>query len=40
MKTLNAFLVTMFLVVFVVDWVTPPLAAQQAEWCKKLPRPA
>ena len=40
MKTLNAFLVTIFLVGFVVDWVTPPLAAQQAEWCKKLPRPA
>jgi len=40
MKTLNAFLVTIFLVGFVVDWVTLPLAAQQAEWCKKLPRPA
>jgi len=40
MKTLNAFVVTMFLVVFVVDWAAPLLAAQQAEWCKKLPRPA
>jgi glyoxylase-like metal-dependent hydrolase (beta-lactamase superfamily II) len=40
MKTLNAFVVTMFVVVFVIGWVTPPLAAQQAEWCKKLPRPA
>ena len=40
MKTLKAFVVTMFLVVFVVGGVTPPLAAQQAGWCKKLPRPA
>jgi glyoxylase-like metal-dependent hydrolase (beta-lactamase superfamily II) len=40
MKTLNAFVITMFLVVFVLGWVAPPLAAQQAEWCKKLPRPA
>jgi hypothetical protein len=39
MKTLNAFVVTMFLVVFVVDWAAPLLAAQQAEWCKKLPPP-
>jgi len=40
MKSLNAFFVTMLLTVFVGVWLTPPMTAQQAEWCKKLPRPA
>lgn len=40
MKSLNAFFVTVLLAVFVAVWLAPPLTAQQAEWCKKLPRPA
>src|SRR5580700_7894030 len=30
----------LFLALFVLICVTSPLAAQQAEWCKNLPRPA
>lgn len=36
MKNLNAW----FLATFFAIGMTPPLAAQQPEWCKKLPRPA
>ncbi len=36
MKSLNALFLTMFLTIC----LTPSLAAQQAEWCRKLPRPA
>jgi|SRR5580704_6695556 glyoxylase-like metal-dependent hydrolase (beta-lactamase superfamily II) len=36
MKSLN----TLFLAAFLAICVTSPLAAQQAEWCRNLPRPA
>lgn len=40
MKSLNISFLKIFLTIFVAICLTPFLAAQQAEWCKNLPRPA